>query len=67
MAGHLVGVLVGVIHDGHQSQPSLLGGGQDLVGWEDEAVAAGVSQLKGVRVLDALVVGPVDGTATGLV
>ena len=67
MAGHLVGVLAGVIHDGHQSQPSLLGGGQDLVGWEDEAVAAGVSQLKGVRVLDALVVGPVDGTATGLV
>ena len=56
-----------MIHDGHQGQPRLLGSGQDLVGREDEAIAARVSQLKGVGVLDALVVGPVNGTATGLV
>lgn len=56
-----------MFHDGHQSQPGLLGGGQDLVGWEDEAVATSVSQLKGVGVLDPLFVGPVNGTATGLV
>ena len=63
----LVGVLGSVLHDGHQSQPSLLGGGDDLIGWQDEAVAAGVPQLEGVGVLDALVVGPVNGATTSLV
>lgn len=63
----LVGVLVGVIHDGHQGQPGLLGGGEDLIGWQGEAVTSGVPQLKRVGVLDALVVGPVDGAAAGLV
>lgn len=63
----LFGVPVGVIHDGHQSQPSLLGGGHDLIGWQDETIAASVPQLKRVGVLDALVVGPVDGSTAGLV
>ena len=64
---HLVGILVGVIHDGHQSQPSLLGGGDDLIGGQEEAVMTGVPQLEGVGVLDALVVGPVNGATAGLV
>lgn len=63
----LVWVLEGVVHDGHQSQPSLLGGGDDLIGRQDEAVAAGVPQLEGVGVLDALVVGPVNGAPAGLI
>lgn len=56
-----------MVHDGHQSQPGLLGGGDDLIGWQDEAVTASVPQLKGVGVLDALIVGPVDGATAGLV
>ncbi len=63
----LVGVLEGVIHDSHQSQPCLLGSGDDLTGWQDEAVTAGVPQLKGVGILDALVVGPVNGATASLV
>lgn len=62
-----VWVLEGVIHDGHQSQPSLLSGGDDLRCREEEAIAAGVPQLKGVRVLDSLVVSPVNAPTTGLV
>lgn len=54
-------------HEGHQGQPGLLGSGDDLIGREDKAVAAGVSQLKGVGVLDALVVSPVHGGAAGLI
>lgn len=56
-----------MVHDGHQSQPRLLCGGDDLIGWQDEAIAAGVPQLKGVGVLDALAVGPVDGATAGWV
>lgn len=63
----LVEVLDGVIHDGHQSQPSLAGGGDDLIGWQDETETAGVPQLKGVGVLDSLVVGPVNGATASLV
>lgn len=63
----LVWVIQGVIHDGHQSQPGLLGGGDDLIGRQDEAIPSSVPQLKGVGVLDALVVGPVDGAPAGLV
>lgn len=67
MVTPLVGVVLGVLHDGHQSQPSLLGSREDLVGWQDETIVTGVSQLEGVGVLDALVVGPVNTDATGLV
>lgn len=56
-----------VVHDGHQSQPSLLGGGNDLIGGQQEAVEAGVSQLEGVGVLHSLVVSPVNGATAGLV
>lgn len=63
----LVQVFGGVVHDGHHSQPGLLGSGDDLFGWQDEAVATGVSQLEGVGVLDARVIGPVHGAAAGLV
>lgn len=63
----LVRVVLGVIHDGHQGEPGLLSGRNDLIGWQDESVSSGVSQLKGEGVLDALVVGPVDGSAARLV
>lgn len=67
MPDGLIGVLVGVIHDGHESQPRLLGCGEDLTGWQDEAIATSVPQLKGVGVLDSLIVGPVNGSSTSLV
>ncbi len=53
----LIRILPGVLHDGHQGQPGLLSSGDDLIGRQDETIAASVSQLKGVGVLDALVVG----------
>lgn len=56
-----------MVHDGLKRQPCLLGRGDDLGGRQQEAVAPGVAELKGVGVLDALVVGPVDGTSTGSV
>lgn len=62
-----VGVLQSVVHDGLERQPGLLGCGDDLGGGQQEAVAPGVAELKGVGVLDALVVGPVNGTSTGSV
>lgn len=66
-AAGLVRVVFGVLHDSHESQPGLLGGWDDLIGWQDESVAPGVSQLEGVGVLDALVVAPVDGATACLV
>lgn len=56
-----------MVHDGHQGQPGLLSSRDDLIGWQDESVSSCVSQLKGEGVLDALVVGPVDGAAARLV
>lgn len=63
----LVRVLEGVTHDCHQSQPSLLCGGNNLLSRQQETVEAGVSQLKGVWVLDALLIGPVNSISTCLV
>lgn len=63
----LVRVLEGVIHNDLQSQPCLIGSGNNLIGRKDEAKMAGVPQFKGVGVLDSLVVGPVDGASTRLV
>lgn len=54
-----------VLHDVFQSQPGLGGGGDDLVGWQDETIATCVSQLEGIGVLDAQIVRPVDAAATG--
>lgn len=62
-----VGVLQSVVHDGLERQPRLLGRGDDLGGGQQEAVAPGVAELEGVGVLDALVVGPVNGASTGSV
>lgn len=63
----LVRVLEGVVHDDHESEPSLPGSGDDLIGRQEEAEAPGVPQLEGVGVLDALDVGPVDAASAGLV
>lgn len=38
-----------------------------MIGRQEETIATSVSQFKGVRILDALVVGPVDGASTSLV
>lgn len=56
-----------MLHDGQKPQPRLLGRGDDLGGWQQEAVAPRVPEFKGEGVLDALVVGPVNAASTGLV
>ena len=56
-----------VLHDGQKPQPCLLGRGDDLGGWQQEAIAPRVPEFKGEGVLDALVVGPVNAASTGLV
>lgn len=62
-----VGVVPDVLHDVLEAQPGLRGGGDDLVGRQQEPVPSGVPQLEGVGVLDAHIVGPVDTAAAGLV
>lgn len=62
-----VGVIQSVLHDGQKCQPCLLGCGDDLGGWQQEAIAPSVPELEGEGVLDALVVRPVNGASTGLV
>lgn len=56
-----------VLHHVLQSQPGLGGRRDDLIGWKDEAIATGVPELKGERVLNAEVVRPVDAAATSLI
>jgi len=63
----LIWVVLGVLHDGHQGQPGLLSSRDDLIGWQDETITTSVSQLKGVGVLDALIISPVNSASTGLV
>lgn len=60
-------MVMDVLHHVLQSQPGLRGCRDDLIGRKDEAVATGVPELKGERVLDAEVVRPVDAAATGLI
>lgn len=60
-------MIPGVLHDDPERQPRLLRGGDDLGGRQQEAIAPGVPELEGVGVLDALVVGPVNGAAAGSV
>ena len=61
----LVGVIQGVLHDGPDGHPRLLGRGDDLGGRQQEAIAPGVPELKAEGVLDAVVIGPVEGDPTG--
>lgn len=56
-----------MLHDGLERQPGLLGRGDDLGGGQQEAIAPGVTELERVGVLDALVVGPVNGASAGSV
>lgn len=63
----LIWIIFGVLHDGHQGQPGLLSSGDDLVGRQEETIAASVSQLKGVGVLDALFIGPVNSDSISLI
>lgn len=56
-----------IFHDVLQSQPGLRGSWNDLIGWEKEAVAAGVTQLEGKGVFGSVVVTPVDASTTGLI
>lgn len=56
-----------VLHDVFQSQPGLRGGGDNLIGRQDESIAAGVPQLEGKGIFDTSIVGPVDAAATGLI
>lgn len=56
-----------MLHDCLQAKPGLFGCGQDLTGWQEEAVSTCVSQFKGKGVFDARVIGPVDASTTGLV
>lgn len=61
----LIGVILGVLHDGPNRHPRLLGRGDDLRGRQQEAIAPSVPELKAEGVLDATVVGPVDSDPTG--
>ncbi len=63
----LIWIIFGVLHDGHQGQPGLLSSGDDLIGWQEETIAASVSQLKRVGVLDALFIGPVNSDSISFV
>ncbi|KAK0144910.1 BLOC-1-related complex subunit 5 [Merluccius polli] len=60
-------MIADVLHDVLEGQPGLRSRGDDLIGWQEEAIATGVPQLEGVGVFDACVVRPVDAAATGLV
>lgn len=66
-AAGLVRVVLCVLHDDHESQPCLLSSRYDLICRKDESIMPVVSQLKGVGVLDALIVGPVCGDSTCLI
>lgn len=48
-----------MLHDGSQPQPGLLHGGDDLVGWQQEAIVPSISQLKREGILDAIIICPI--------
>lgn len=54
-------------HDDLQSFPRLLGSGDNLAGRQQEPVASRVPELEGEGVLNALIVGPVDGSSACLI
>lgn len=49
-----------MFQDDLQPQPGLLCRGDDLVGWQEEAVVPCISQFKSEGVLDALIIRPVN-------
>lgn len=61
----LIGVIQGVLHDGLNRHPHLLGRGDDLCGRQQEAIAPGVPELEAEGILDAAVIGPVNGDPAG--
>lgn len=61
----LVGVIQGMLHYGPYRHPCLLGCGDDLCSWQQEAIAPCVPELEGKGILDATVIGPVHGDSTG--
>lgn len=61
----LAGVSHSVLHYGPKGQPHLLGCGDDLGGWQQEAIAPGVPEFEGEDVLDATLTGPVHRDPTG--
>lgn len=63
----LVEVVPHMLHDGLQPQPGLLCGGNDLVSWQEEAIAPSVSQLKSECILDAIVIRPVNAAPASLI
>lgn len=58
-APHLVEVVPHMFHDGLHPQPGLLCSGDDLVGWQKEAIVPSISQLKSKCILDAIIICPV--------
>lgn len=60
-----VGMMQCVLHDGPNGHPCLLGRGDDLRGWQQEAVAPRVPELEAEGVLDATVIGPVNCDPAG--
>ena len=53
-----------MLHDGLQPQPGLLCSGDDLAGRQSEAIVPSISQLKGERILDAIIICPVNSIPT---
>ena len=60
-----VGMMQCVLHDGPNGHPRLLGRGDDLRSWQQEAIAPRVPELEAEGVLDAAVIGPVDCDPAG--
>lgn len=68
VTSHKVVYLLQLAHQSLESSPSLFAGGQDLIGGQDESVAAGISQLRSECSLSARNVGdPVQAVAVGRV
>ena len=53
-----------MLHDGLQPQPGLLCSGDDLVGWQEEAIVPSISQLKSECIFDAIIICPVNAAPT---
>lgn len=56
-----------MLHDGLQPQPGLLCSGDNLVGWQSEGIETSISQLKSERILDAIIICPVNTVPTGYI